>query len=53
MNKMKFMLFAVAAMAAASCVKETAPEGQDNPASEVNYVQMELKSKNSMMLLYL
>ena len=41
MNKMKFMLFAVAAMAAASCVKETAPEGQDNPASEVNYVQME------------
>lgn len=41
MNKMKFMLFAVAAMAAASCVKETAPEGQDKPASEVNYVQME------------
>lgn len=45
MKTMKLALLAVAAMVAASCVKETAPEAQDQtqnqPSGEVNYVQME------------
>lgn len=41
MKTMKFALLAVAAMVAASCVKETASESQDQPSGEVNYVQVE------------
>ena len=42
MKKMKFMLFAVAAMAAVSCAQEIVPEGQD--VVEVNYIDMEFTS---------
>jgi hypothetical protein len=42
MKKIKFMLFAVAAMAAASCAKEVAPEV--SAPVEVNYVEMEFSS---------
>ena len=42
MKTMKFMLFAVAAMAAAACAKEVAPEV--SAPAEVNYVEMEFSS---------
>ena len=42
MKKMKFMLFAIAAMAAASCAQEIASENQN--AVQVNYVDMEFTS---------
>lgn len=42
MKKIKFMLFAVAVMAAASCAKEVAPEV--SAPVEVNYVEMEFSS---------
>jgi len=41
MKKMKFMLFAVAAMAAASCAKEIVPENNENGnVPEVNLIPM-------------
>ena len=42
MKTMKFMLFAVAAMAAAACAKEVAPEV--SAPAQVNYVEMEFSS---------
>lgn len=40
MKKMRFMLFAVAAMAAASCAKEIAPETGNTTTPQVNLVPM-------------
>ena len=40
MKKMRFMLFAVAAMAAASCAKEIAPEAGNASTPQVNLVPM-------------
>ena len=39
MKKIRFMLFAIAAMAAVSCAQEIIPENQD--VVEVDYVDME------------